>query len=132
MAPRKKPVPVQDIERPPEPPVIANDAPPLPVTPVNVTPVRVERPAARPSSKGGKGGGKSSGGKGSSSKTVRVGGGGHSQTSAGHKPKKKRAKKRAFKGLMVKNNNFLGDRKYGSKKKTTKRTPSKPGLRKRP
>jgi hypothetical protein len=94
MAPRKKPIPVQDIERPPESPVVANDALPVPVTPVNVNPVRIERLAARPTSKGGKGGGKSSGGKGSPSKTFRVGGGGLSQTSVGHKPKKKRAKKR--------------------------------------
>jgi hypothetical protein len=99
---------------------------------MNDTPARVERPAARPSSKGGKGGGKSSGGKGASGKTVRVGGGGHSQTSVGYKPKKKKAKKRMFKGLMVKNSSFLGDRNFGSKKKTTKRASSKPGLRKKP
>jgi hypothetical protein len=125
MEPRKKPVPIQDTEPTPEPPVIANDAPPLPATPVNVTSLRVERPAARPSSKGGKGGGKSSGGKGSSGKRVGFGSGGHT---VAHKPKKKRVKKTMFK---VNYNPLLGGRRYGSKKKTTKRAPSKPGPRKR-
>jgi hypothetical protein len=86
----------------------------------------MERPAARPSSKGGKGGGKSSGGKGSSGKRLGVGSSGHA---VAHKPTKKRAKKTMFKKVGY--NPFLGGRKYGSRKKTTKRAPSKPGPRKR-
>ena len=124
MEPRKEPVPIQGTEPTPEPPVIANDAPPLPATPVNVTPSRVKRSAARPSSKGGKGDGKSSGGKGSSSKRLGFGSSGRTVV---HKPKKKRVKKTMFK---VNYNPLLGGRKYGSKKKTTKRAPSKPGPRK--
>ena len=64
MATRKKAnvVPPDEltIEQPPQQPVIADAALALPVPSLNVTPARVERPAARPSSKGG---GKSSGGK---------------------------------------------------------------------
>lgn len=122
---RKKPVSIQDTEPTPESYVIANDVPPLPATPVNVTSLRMERPAARPSSKGGKGGGQSSGGKGSSGKRVGFGSGGHI---VAHRPKKKRAKKAKFK---VSHNPLLGGGKYGSKKKTTKKAPSKPGSRKR-
>jgi hypothetical protein len=75
--------------------------------------------------KGSKSSGKSSGGKGSSGKRVVFSSAG--QTVA-HKPKKKRVKKTMFK---LSYNPLLGGRKYGSKKKTMKRAPSKPGPRKR-
>jgi hypothetical protein len=115
MATRKKANAVEPaIEQTREQPVIANDAPTLPVPSLNFAPASLERPivsSVRPSSKGSKGGAKSGGGKGASGKTVRVGGGGHSQ-----KPKKKKA----LKGYS------LGGRKSEPRKITTKT-----GLRKR-
>jgi len=125
MEPRKELVPIQDTDLTPEQPVIANDAPSLAATPMDDTP-RAQRPAARRSSKGGKGGGKASGGKGSSSgKRVSFGGGGRT---VARKPKKKRVKKAVFK---IGHNPLLGGRTFRSKKKTSKRTTSKRGLRKR-
>src|SRR5450631_1641788 len=128
MAPRKKANAVEPaIEQPPAQPVIADVAPALAVPALNVVPVRVERPAVRPSSnvrapsKGNKGGVKSGGGKRSGGGT-RVGGGNPQGTVVGHKPKKKKAKK---KGFMVKGYS-LGERKGGPRKTTTKT-----GLRKR-
>ena len=115
MATRKKANAVEPaIEQTREQPVIANDAPTLPVPSLKFAPASLERPivsSVRPSSKGSKGGAKSGGGKGASGKTVRVGGGGHSQ-----KPKKKKA----LKGYS------LGGRKSEPRKITTKT-----GLRKR-
>jgi hypothetical protein len=120
------------IEQPTEQPVKANIATATPVQPFNVTPVRVERPAARqssnvrPASKGNKSGAKSGGGKGSPGKAVRVGGGGYSQGIVGNKPKKKKAKKRlTFRGKS------LGDLEYKPSKKTTKKGLAKRGPSKR-
>jgi hypothetical protein len=134
MAPRKKTdaEAVQGIEQPREQPVIANVAPALPIPPLNFASVRVERPAARPASsartasKGNKGGGKSDGGKKSGGKGTTVGGG-HSQgIVVGHRPPKKKTKK---KGLMVKGYS-LGERESEPRKRTTKAGLRKPGPRK--
>jgi len=68
MATRKKANAVEPaIEQTREQPVIANDAPTLPVPSLNFAPASLERPivsSVRPSSKGSKGGAKSGGGKG--------------------------------------------------------------------
>jgi hypothetical protein len=111
MAPRKKVVPVQNIERPPEQPDISNEAPAPPI-PLNVT--RQRSTTARAAPKGsGKDSGSKSGGGGKS-----LNGGGASSTRVG--------KKRAKKGMKV---NFMSTgeprRHKPNKKKTTKRGASK-------
>ena len=130
MVPRKKSAPKEEptIEQPPEQPLIENAAPVLPAPALNVTPVRVERPADRPSSNvrtTSKGGGKSSSGKGSSGKGFRVSGGGQSQGTVAHKLKKKKKFK-----IMGVSDPTLGYKSI-KKKTTTKKTATKRGPLKR-
>jgi hypothetical protein len=119
MAPRKKAsaAPAQNPEPQPESPVISNDVPAPPIQPVNVAPVRVERPAARSSSRGGKGGGKSDG-----SKSTPGGKGfstGHSQGTSTSASKKKAKKKHTVKGQGT------VDRRFRQKPKSGKKTRQK-------